>query len=64
MDWLPSIPAWTRDRTSNLGMCPDCESDLQLFSYRPTLQPTEMYRLGLNLFFEENMENMLNVTKF
>ena len=31
MDWLPLIRAPTRDQTRNPGVCPDWESNLQLF---------------------------------
>ena len=34
------------DQTRNLGMCPDWESNPQLFSYRTTLYPTEPHQPG------------------
>ena len=40
---LPPIHTPTRDQTRNLGMCPDGESNLQLFGVLcgTALQPTE-----------------------
>ena len=44
IDWLPPIYTLTRDPTHKPGMCPDWESNLQLFFplvYGMVLQPTE-----------------------
>ena len=46
INWLPPLHIWTGDWSHNLDMCPDQELNLQPFSYRMTLQPTEQHWPG------------------
>ena len=44
--YVPDQGLGIGDRTCNVGMCPEWESNWQLFSYRTTLQPTEPQQPG------------------
>ena len=41
IDWLPLLCVQTRDQTSNLGMCPNYESNPQPFGLWDDTEPIE-----------------------
>ena len=49
---LPYAPQLGNHMRSQPTMCPDWELNLQPFSYRTTLQPTEPHWPGLSLYFK------------
>ena len=51
IDQLPLACNPTRNRTRNLGLCPDRESNQQPFIYGKMLQPSEPCRSGPNGYF-------------
>ena len=56
IDPLPLGHSPTRDQTHNPGMCPDRESNQQLFPWWHNAQPTELHLSGLDLFLNTHTQ--------
>ena len=62
IDWLFPACALTRDWTSNIGMCPDWESNPQPLVYGKALQPAEPPGQGHDEFLNCSLTFFLAIT--